>query len=279
MAHIFISYSHKDSSYAHKLAESLELKNFIVWIDDRIDYGSTWPHVIQEHLDSCTAFIVIMSPNSYQSDWVQNELNRAKRKNKPIFPLLLDGNEPWLSVEATQFVDVRGSVLPPIDFYERLNQVIAQRIEKPVSQYPPLIPEPSTQTMRLPPLETLQPSRLPFKLQEPVLGLLIGAIAGILISINMTIDLTTVSVGVCLAGIPGMIGGLLVRRYRTTKRAKIGFIAGAVLGIVMGFSTSSYVRGGDTLLLFITRTYWYMFIFAMVGWSIGRLVSPKTAPI
>ena len=107
MSHIFISYSHKDSDYAHRLAEALEKKGISVWIDDRIDYGTQWPRVIQEYLDDCLAFIVIMTPRSFQSDWVQNELSRAKRKRKPIFPLLLEGDEPWLSVEATQYVDVR----------------------------------------------------------------------------------------------------------------------------------------------------------------------------
>jgi hypothetical protein len=32
---------------------------------------------------------VLMTPRAYQSEWVQNELSRAKRKQKAIFPLLL----------------------------------------------------------------------------------------------------------------------------------------------------------------------------------------------
>src|SRR5574342_48728 len=112
MAHIFISYSHKDSEYAHWLADSLQSQGFNVWIDARLDYGSHWPVEIQKQLDSCDAFILIMSPNAYISEWVQSELQRAKRKLKPIFPLLLEGDEPWLSVESTQFYDVHGESLP-----------------------------------------------------------------------------------------------------------------------------------------------------------------------
>ena len=122
MAHVFVSYSHKDSSYAHKLAQALEQRGFSVWIDDRIDYGTQWPEVIEEHLDMCSAFIVIMTTYSKSSDWVQNELTRAKRKGKPIFPVLLEGEEPWLAVEATQYVDVRGGDLPPSHFYQVLEQ-------------------------------------------------------------------------------------------------------------------------------------------------------------
>jgi formylglycine-generating enzyme required for sulfatase activity len=131
MAHIFISYSHKDSGYAHRLAKELEQKGFSVWIDDRIDYGTQWPRVIQEHLDDCSAFVVIMTPRSYQSDWVQNELSRAKRKGKKVFPLLLEGEEPWLSVEVTQYVDVRDSGLPPERFYRELAKVLGVRVMSP----------------------------------------------------------------------------------------------------------------------------------------------------
>jgi hypothetical protein len=112
MSHIFISYSHADSEYAHRLADALQEAGFEVWIDGRIDYGSAWPRVIQDNLDACAAFIVVMTPRAYASDWVQNELNRAKRKRKPIFPLLLEGDEPWLPIEVIQYLDVRNGELP-----------------------------------------------------------------------------------------------------------------------------------------------------------------------
>jgi formylglycine-generating enzyme required for sulfatase activity len=156
MRTVFISYSHKDSDYAHRLAEQLEQKGFSVWIDDRIDYGTQWPRVIQEHLDDCSAFVVIMTPRSYQSDWVQNELSRAKRKGKKVFPLLLEGEEPWLSVEVTQYVDVRDSGLPPERFYRGLAKVLGVRITPPEPVRPPVtMPEavPPTVIERVKPFE------------------------------------------------------------------------------------------------------------------------------
>jgi len=133
MGHIFISYSHTDSDYAHGLADDLRNIGLDVWIDARIDYGSQWPLEIQKQLDSCDAFIVIMSPRSYSSEWVQSELQRAKRKLKPIFPLLLEGNEPWLSVESTQYYDVRGGKKPDARFYSAIRRVIS--ISNTVSTY------------------------------------------------------------------------------------------------------------------------------------------------
>lgn len=91
MGHIFISYSHTDTEDAHVLAAQLQERGFEVWIDERLDHGSQWPHELQKQLDSCSAFIVIMRPLSYASEWVQSELQRARRKGKPLFPLLLVG--------------------------------------------------------------------------------------------------------------------------------------------------------------------------------------------
>ncbi len=125
MGHIFMSYSHKDTTYAHGLADHLRSMGFDIWMDERLDYGSQWPLEIQQRLDSCDAFILIMSPRSFASDWVQSELQRAKRKLKAIFPLLLEGNEPWLSVESTQYYDVRGGVYPDAKFYSAIKRVVS----------------------------------------------------------------------------------------------------------------------------------------------------------
>ena len=143
MSHIFISYSHKDTKYAHRLADTLKEKGFEVWIDARLDYGSQWSNEIQQQLDTCGAFIVLMSPRSYASEWVQNELNRAKRKAKAIFPFLLDGDEPWLIVESTQFIDVRGEILPDNKFYTTLERFVSRSKEQ-VSTATPGTPAPVT---------------------------------------------------------------------------------------------------------------------------------------
>lgn len=124
MPFIFISYSHKDSEYANRLADSMEAKGLDVWIDERIDYGARWPQAIQENLDKCAAFAVVMTPDSFESEWVQAELTRARRLRKPTFPLLLEG-DVWLALEATLYVDVRGAKLPPASFYTRLREVLA----------------------------------------------------------------------------------------------------------------------------------------------------------
>lgn len=129
MSHIFISYSHKDNKYVEKLEKKLIETGFNVWIDHRIDYGTQWPKEIQKQLDTCDAFIVVVTENAYQSKWVQNEVARADRKKKHIFPLLLQG-EPWLSVEATQYVNVSDGSLPSEKFFKRLASYTSRQKNK-----------------------------------------------------------------------------------------------------------------------------------------------------
>jgi hypothetical protein len=69
-----------DTDYAHELAEALQSKGLDIWIDARLDHGSQWPRELQKQSDSCGAFIVIMTPRSFASEWVQSELQRARRK-------------------------------------------------------------------------------------------------------------------------------------------------------------------------------------------------------
>jgi hypothetical protein len=121
MGYIFISYSHKDKDYVHKLQEVLLKEGFEIWTDDHIEYGTEWPKVIQESLDNCDIFIVVMSKNSYESDMVQNEVARAREKKKPTFSLLLEG-ENWLIFQAKQYVDVKNEELPPDHFYAQLER-------------------------------------------------------------------------------------------------------------------------------------------------------------
>jgi hypothetical protein len=119
MSHVFISYSRKDQDYVSLLAQALESHRLPVWLDDHIDYGTTWPRVIQDHVERCAVFLVVMSPRSEDSLWVQNELTLAQKLKKPVFPLLLEG-EHWFQILTIQSVDVVGGKLPPARFYDTL---------------------------------------------------------------------------------------------------------------------------------------------------------------
>jgi len=121
--HLFISYSRRDTDYAQQLKTHLRENGLPVWIDDQIEHGSQWFNQINDAIASCTAFVVIMSPDAEQSEWVQKEILLAKRYEKPIFPVLLRGQEFPLLIDI-QFADVRDERMPGTAFYRRLNRVV-----------------------------------------------------------------------------------------------------------------------------------------------------------
>jgi hypothetical protein len=126
MSHIFISYSTKNADYAERLAEKLREEGFDVWIDQRrLQTSRDWWRSIVLAIWDCAAFVVILTPESDASEWVQREITLADQRKKTIFPLLLDGdtNTPnWAFFVRTQYADVRSGRLPAPEFYDNLGQ-------------------------------------------------------------------------------------------------------------------------------------------------------------
>lgn len=142
MPDVFISYSHKDTGYAHHLADELRRRGIDAWIDERIDYGDQWPRVIQNNLTASRAFILVMSTNSFESMWVHNEASYAQANNKPIYPVLLEG-QVWLSMAAMQYVDVRNGEMPPDRFFNELREDLNQPVLSSREQMKPVARKPS----------------------------------------------------------------------------------------------------------------------------------------
>ncbi len=94
--HIFISYSKKDIEFARHVRALLKAENFLVWMDEEgISGGDQWEKTIETNLSGASAFLIIMSPSSRESDWVRRELLLAEKLKKPIFPVLLAGDVWW----------------------------------------------------------------------------------------------------------------------------------------------------------------------------------------
>jgi hypothetical protein len=120
--YVFISYSSADRAYVQRLADDLMGNGLVVWFDPQIGPGEHFAGVIQQKIDDCAAFVVVMSPAAMASKWVQREVEWADRRNKPVLPLLLDG-EVFFQYANTQYVDVRRGRLPGARFVAELRRV------------------------------------------------------------------------------------------------------------------------------------------------------------
>jgi hypothetical protein len=86
---IFVSYALEDSGPAAELMSQLARQpKFQVFTTDKISAGQNWRSKIKKELSQSDYFLVLLSPTSVQSKWVQFELGAAWGLNKFIIPVV-----------------------------------------------------------------------------------------------------------------------------------------------------------------------------------------------
>ena len=113
MGHVFISYSHADSSLANKLANDLLDQGYDVWIDAlRLSGGAEWNKKIEQAIDDCDAFLLLWTSNIEGSGYIRKELQRAIQKGKAVIPLFHSGAPDRMWDEITNFHRIDFNPLP-----------------------------------------------------------------------------------------------------------------------------------------------------------------------
>lgn len=123
--HIFISYSRNDSVYVLQLVDHLRQAGLEVWFDETVDYGDRWVKLISQKIDSCAAFIVVMTPAAAEAEWVEREITHAITASRLILPILLSGT-PLFQINNRQWVSVVGGKMPDAAFVTRLRAVTSE---------------------------------------------------------------------------------------------------------------------------------------------------------
>ena len=89
MTQVFISYSRRDLSFVERLAKDLKAAGLEVWYDlAGLEVGMRWGREIQDALRSSRFFLVVISPHSTESEWVEREFLYAGMCNLKIIPVL-----------------------------------------------------------------------------------------------------------------------------------------------------------------------------------------------
>ena len=109
--YVFISYNHKDTKEADELVRRLDKYLLPVSIHkkhpdkerkirrifrdkDSMGAGGNLPDVIKNELDDSRYLVVICSPNSAKSEWVNKEIRHfrsVRQSSKYILPFIIDG--------------------------------------------------------------------------------------------------------------------------------------------------------------------------------------------
>jgi hypothetical protein len=91
---IFLSYAHEDKPVAHNLVDALRRQGADVWVDEeQLAVGDSIIARIEAAIRGSDLFLVLVSPASERSGWLNRELGLAlKTENKTrVVPILLPG--------------------------------------------------------------------------------------------------------------------------------------------------------------------------------------------
>jgi formylglycine-generating enzyme required for sulfatase activity len=109
MTQVFLSYSRNDLAFVEHLAEDLKAAGLNVWYDlSGLDGGTRWGREIQNAIQQSQIFVVVLSPNSVESEWVEKEFMYANSLKKKIVPLLFQPCETPMWFINLHFIDVQG---------------------------------------------------------------------------------------------------------------------------------------------------------------------------
>lgn len=93
--HVFISHGSEDSEEANALAAFIEGKGVKAWIAPRdVRPGQDYSEQLQGAIETCTAFVVLVTDKANRSPYVRAETEMAFSTSKPIFPVRMSDIQP-----------------------------------------------------------------------------------------------------------------------------------------------------------------------------------------
>ena len=144
MAQVFTSYSRRDTEIVDSIVAKMSQAGISVWIDrEGIQAGNTWRVQIVKAIDTCNAFVLMLSPNSAASDNVRREIDLSFDSERKIFAMMLDPVRPIpaeirYQLAGLQFIDAKMLGLDnAVDrLIETLKEHLAQfaPVEEPLSR-------------------------------------------------------------------------------------------------------------------------------------------------
>ena len=107
---VFLSYHSADAEWVGTLKGVLESRGIRVWIDsEQIRPGDLFPHALSRAISSVRSVVLVLSPGSLASAWVEEEFNLALAERRHIIGALIDDIEPPGFLRGRTWSDFRES--------------------------------------------------------------------------------------------------------------------------------------------------------------------------
>lgn len=110
--YFFMSYSREDTAKQKRIVRELRERGIEIWVDiENLTPGTpTWEREIEKAIRESTGIVVLLSPESNNSEWVRREISFGEQHRKRIFPVLIEGDDHTstpLRLASHQRVDLR----------------------------------------------------------------------------------------------------------------------------------------------------------------------------
>ena len=112
--HVFISYSRANKAFVNRLITRLQEEGLNIWIDKQgLKPGTrNWEQALRDAINGSYAVLLVASPASRRSAYVNDELAIAEMFGRRVYPVWGDG-EQWMDsipmgMGKIQFIDARG---------------------------------------------------------------------------------------------------------------------------------------------------------------------------
>lgn len=113
---LFISYSNVDIEFVEKLIKEIELYRVNILFDKHeLNVGDNIHQKLNELVENCDYFLVVISENSNSSQWLQKEIELAVNSNKKVLPVIVDDATVPDLIRGLVYADFRDSFEKGVD--------------------------------------------------------------------------------------------------------------------------------------------------------------------
>ena len=87
---VFVSYARSDQALAEQLFRTLRTLPVEAWSEDQLRAGENWSEVLRAQLRDSEYFLLLLTPKTLESSWVQQELGAAWALGKRMIAVVTD---------------------------------------------------------------------------------------------------------------------------------------------------------------------------------------------
>ena len=124
---LFASYAHSDKLHVYPIIDYLHKSDFNIWYDEGISVSEDWKKSIVKNIENCSAFLVFITPNTIESDYVRKEINYALSKKKSFYAVYLkDTQLPGdLEFDIAGIQSMKKYTMPDGEFFTKIKEVLS----------------------------------------------------------------------------------------------------------------------------------------------------------